>query len=587
VAVLAVASLLIPGLAACGPTPEPEVVTQVVKETVMVAGTPEVVERVVTQVVTEQETTVVEVEKVVTATPEPVRKVVTIAWTQEPDSLNPYYTNMWYSAVLQQLYNCWAWQYDDTNSAYPHLVTEIPSVANGGLSQDGLVMTMHLRDDIAWSDGTPLTAEDFVFTYDMIMDPNNAVDSQYPYDYLESIEAPDAQTVVMTFAEPFASWQSTFWTGILPKHVLEPVFEAEGSIDEAEWNLAPTVGCGPFDFAEWESGSFIRFARNENYWLGESNLDEVFFQFVPDDASQTAACVAGDVDLGFWPPLDQVPILQAAGLELVTQASGYNEGWFFNFRDMASPAVKDVRVRKAIALALDRQAIAEDLLLGLTVPNVTFFDALPAFVAPDIEAYTYDPDAAGQLLEDAGWTDRDGDGIREDADGNKLTLTQGNTTRQIRQDVQAVVQQQLLDVGIDLQTFAYDADLLFDSYADGGPAAVGDLDIMEWSDCPYFPDPDVDYWLCDQMPDEENPWGYNYFGCDETLDELFQRQLVTVNAEERAEIFYDITRHMHEQVYYLGMWEDPDIWIIAQRLIGTKFSGVTPFYNIMDWDVTE
>jgi peptide/nickel transport system substrate-binding protein len=516
------------------------------------------------------------------------RKVVTIAWTQEPDSLNHIYTNMWYSVVLMQLWSCWAWEYDDNNEPYAHLVTEIPSTENGGVSEDGLVITLHLRDDIVWSDGTPITADDFIFTHEMIMDDANAVDSKYPYDYLESLEAPDPQTVVMTFAEPFAGWQAIFWHGVLPKHILQPVFEAEGSIEEAEWNLAPTVGCGPFVFDEWESGSFMRFVRNDNYWRGQAKLDEIVFQFVPDDASQTAACIAGDADVGYWPPYSDIPALQDAGLELIPQPSGYNEGWFFNFRDMASPAIRDVRVRQAIAMALDREAVARDLKLGLVKPNETFWDALPTFVDPDIQPWQYDPEAAKALLEEAGWTDADGDGIREDADGNPLTITQGNTTKEERQNFQAVAQQMLLEVGIDLQILAFDADILFGSYTEDGPAAVGDLDIMEWSDVSYFPDPDIDYWLCAQIPDDDNPWGYNYFGCDETLDGLFQRQLTTMDAQERAEIFHEITRYMHDNVYYLGIWEDPDIWIINPRAIsGYKFSGVTPFYNIMEWDVTE
>jgi len=594
--VMVTMAMLASGLASCA-APEAEIVERIVTkivqetiiETVVVEGTPQMVEKEVTKIVEVEVPVEVEVEKevVVTATPEPVRKVVTFAMAQEPDSLNPYYTGMWYSSATQAIWNCWPWHYDDTNTAYPHLVTEIPSVENGGVSEDGLVITMHLRDDIVWSDGTPITSADFVFTYDMIMDPNNGVYSQYPYELLESLEAPDGQTIVMTFADPFVSWQASFWTGIMPKHVMEPGFEAEGSIDEAEWNLAPTVGCGPFDFAEWESGSYLRFVRNDNYWLGEAKLDEIFFQIVPDDNAQTAACISGDVDLGYWPPSDQIPLLLAAGLDLVYQASGYNEGWYFNWRDMASPGAKDVNVRRAVALALDREAITQDLHLGLTTPNQTFFDSLPTFVDPDLEPWTYDPDAARELLEESGWTDTDGDGIREDAAGNKLTLTTGATTRQIRQDTQAVAQQQLLEVGIDLQTFNYDPDILFASFAEGGPAALGDLDIMEWSDSPDFPDPNTDYWLCDQLATEENPWGWNQFGCDETLDELFQRQQVAVDAQERAEIFYEITSYMNDQAYYIGMWEDPDIWIINERLTGAKFSGVSVFYNIMEWDVTE
>ncbi len=164
-----------------------------------------------------------------------------------------------------------------------------PRKANGGLSDDGLTITLKLRDNIVWSDGTPITSADFKFTYDTAMADANSVNSQYPYDALTSVEAPDPLTVVMNFSEPFAAWEANFWHGILPAHVLQPVFDADGSIIEAEWNLAPTVGCGPYVLGEWESGSFMRFVKNENYWKGTAKIDEVFLQFVPDDAAQTAA----------------------------------------------------------------------------------------------------------------------------------------------------------------------------------------------------------------------------------------------------------------------------------------------------------
>ncbi len=165
------------------------------------------------------------------------------------------------------------------------LVNELPSLENGGISEEGTVITLDLRDDIVWSDGTPITSEDFVFTYETVINPANAVASAYPYNELVSVEGPDPQTVVITFEEPFASWQATLFTGLMPKHVLEPVYDAEGTIDNAPWNLQPTVGCGPFVFDEWESGSFARFLANDQYWLGRPKLDEVFMRFVPDDAA--------------------------------------------------------------------------------------------------------------------------------------------------------------------------------------------------------------------------------------------------------------------------------------------------------------
>jgi len=171
------------------PTPAPEVEEQVEveePEEVVVETEAEAEAPAETEVVEEEtpvETEVVEEETPAEEVPAE-KKVITFAWTQEPDSLNPFYTDMWFSAILQQLYLCWAWEFDDQNVAFPHLVTEIPSMDNGGLSEDGLTITLNLRDDIVWSDGTPITSADFKFTYDMIMADGNAVFSQYPYDYL-------------------------------------------------------------------------------------------------------------------------------------------------------------------------------------------------------------------------------------------------------------------------------------------------------------------------------------------------------------------------------------------------------------------
>jgi len=508
-------------------------------------------------------------------------KVITIAWTQEPNTLNRSYSSMWYMAVLTDIYSCWPWVFNQDNEPQPSLLTDLPTV-----SSDGLVITMKLRDDIVWSDGEPITSVDFVFTHEMITSPNNTVDSTYPHDKI-TISAPDAQTVVMTFDEPFVSWMTSTWLGtLMPKHILQPVFDSEGTIDNAAWNMAPTVGCGPFNFTSWESGSTMRFDKNPNYWGPEAKLDAVVFQFVPDDAAQTAACLAGDADICFWPPYEDIPAFRDAGLNVMTEPSGYTEGWFFNFRDMASPGIKDVNVRKAIAMGLNREANA-DLRLGVVPVTETFWDAIPTYVDPSIVPYQYDPEAAKALLEANGYVDTDNDGIREDKDGNPLRITQGNTDKTERQSYQALAQQQMKEIGIDLVTYSYNSDILFGSFSDGGPAAVGDLDIMQWSDVPYFPDPDTSYWLCSDIPSDENPYGYNYFGCDETLDALFQQQIVEIDPDARQKIFWEITKYMHDNVLYLGIWDDGDVWIVNPLLTGVKFSGVNPFFNIMEWDKTE
>ena len=562
-------------LSAC--QPKAEEVPQEEAEMAQEAEMPEEVptaEEMVEEVVTEPE-------------PQPAeRKVATFIWTQEFDTLNPYYTNMWFSAITQQLWNCWAWDFDDQNNPVPVLVTEMPSQENGGISADGTVLTLKLKDNLVWSDGEPLDSADFLFTYNMVMDPSNTVASTYPLDLLVSVEAPDAQTVVMTFEEPFAPWVATLWHGILPEHILQPVYDAEGTIDAAAWNTAPSVGCGPYVFSEWESGSFASFVANDNYWMGTPKINEVFFRFVPDDASQVAALQTGDGDLGTFIAYSDIPTLEDAGVKIIWSFSGYNEGWYFNLDpEMTHPALLDVNVRKAIAMAFDRQSLTEDLLLGMTKPAATEWDNTP-YVNPAIEPWPYDPEEANRLLDEAGWVDSNGDGVR-DKDGVELVLTYGTTTREIRRDTQAVAQQQLAEVGISLELMSWDSDIFFSGYGEGGPAATGQLDIFEYSTVVNFPDPDTAEWLCREIPSDESPDGLNWQRvCDTDLENLFLKQVSQADFAERQKTFYDISQMIFEKVYWLGLWQDPDSFAVGSRLENVKISGVTPFYNIIEWDLT-
>jgi peptide/nickel transport system substrate-binding protein len=516
------------------------------------------------------------------------KKVATFLWRQEFDSLNPLYQDMWFSEVTQQLWNCWAWYFDEKNVAHPNLVKELPSTENKGISADGKTITMKLRDDIKWSDGTPITSDDFVFTYQMYIDPKNTVISTYPYkDNVASVEGSDKQTVVMKFSEPFAPWQAKLWRGLLPAHILKPVFEKDGTLDKAEWNTAPTVGCGPYNFAEWQSGSFARFVANDNYWLGKPKIDEIFMRFVPDDASVVKALQAGDGDLSAFPPYSDVPTLQKAGLNLITEPSGYNEGWFFLInKEKGHPALLDVRVRQAIAMAVDRDKINQDLHYGLTKTPASYWDALPFWNNPPIQNYPYDPEGAKKLLDEAGWV-VGSDGVRE-KDGKKLELNYGTTIREDRQNVQAIVQQELAAVGIKVNLASYEDNVFFAGYADNGPTYTGKVDIQQWSDAPLFPDPDIYYWKCSEIPTADNPSGSNSMGlCDPELDALIKLQVTQLDATERQKTIQKINQIFHDKVYWLGLWQDPDIWAYDSKLQNVKFSGVTPFFNIMEWDITQ
>jgi peptide/nickel transport system substrate-binding protein len=242
--------------------------------------------------------------------------------------------------------------------------------------------------------------------------------------------------------------------------------------------------------------------------------------------------------------------------------------------------------RQALALAFDRFSLNQDLLLGLTQPAVTIWDSSP-FVDPALEPWPYDPEQANALLDEAGWVDSNNDGTR-DKDGVELVLSYGTTTREIRTDTQAVVQQQLAEVGIGVDLQAFDSSLFFSGFADGGPMASGQLDIGQWSTSTDFPDPNTSDFLCGEIPSAESPSGTNWsWLCDEELDALFQQQAIQVDFDARQQTFYEISRHIFENVYWLGVCQDPDIWALSSRLSGAKISGASPFSKISEWDIVE
>jgi peptide/nickel transport system substrate-binding protein len=518
----------------------------------------------------------------------------TITFTQEPDNLNPMYSDMSFSGYLRPFYLKPAWDFDENSNPVPVLVKEIPSTENGGLSADGKTVTIKLRDDITWSDGEKLTADDFVFTYDMIVSEKNTPLSRYPYeDFITSVEAKDATTVVVTFSEPYAAWLTRLFNYVLPKHVLQPVFEAEGTIDTAEWNRNPTVGVGPFLLSEWETGSHLAFKANSN-WINPPKLEQIFVRIVPDDAAQEAAILAGDTDIGVFLSSDQIEKLEAGGkIKVVAVPSGYNEAWFVNVNpETTHPAMLDVNVRKAVALASDRFTIVKDLLVEEINPvNVTYWDMTKPYQTDTLKPYAYDPEEAKRLLDEAGWIDSDGDGMRDkEIDGQKVDLKLRFITnqRELRKSVQAVVEQQWKMVGIGAELVNYSSDVFWNGYNDGGPQAQGLYEIAEFSSAQTaFPDPDASSgWTCDQIVNADNPDGGNTQGyCNPELDKLMKEQAVTIDPVKRKELYNQIEQMIYDDYVYIGMWQDPDLWSVSSRLKNVKFSGVYPFWNAYEWEV--
>ena len=520
-------------------------------------------------------------------------RVVTMTFFEEPDSLNSLYTVMWYAGLAQDIFNPGVWLWDDKLEPSLEMAAEFPTKGNGLISEDGLTITIPINPKAKWSDGEPVTADDFVFTYEMIMDPGNTVQSTWPYgDYLASVTAQDDHTLVLEFTETFAPWATTMFTFVLPEHVLRPVFEAEGTLDDADWNRNPSVVNGAFTVKEWVSASHIILEANPNYWRGRPKLNQINILVVPDDEAQMAAIKTGDTDIGIFLSYADIPTIEELpDVDLVMVLSGYNEGWFINLStdEFAAKnghvALQDVRVRQAIAYAVDFDAICEELLYGKTYPPGTPWEETP-FAYPDANLYEFDPAKANALLDEAGWVDTNGDGTR-DKDGVELVLVYSTTAgREVREQTQVVAMQMLADVGIGIEVQNGSYDVFWNSYGEGGPIATGNYDIGQWSSTSSFPDPSRTDWLCSEIPSDEFPAGGNWQGfCDEELDALFRAQEVEVDPTRRIELFHDIGKIMSEKVYWLGVWHDNDLWTVNKHAGNVKVSGADPFWNCWEWDV--
>ena len=532
-----------------------------------------------------------------TATPMPAAKpkVVRLTFAQEPDSLSPLYTSMWFVAVLRDLYlKTGLIEFNEKNQPIPLIAKEIPSTANGGISADGKTITYKLREDVKWSDGEPLTAEDYVFTWQMFMADRNTVSSRDPFDaFVEKVEAPDKYTLVVSFTDPYAPWQCKIFSNVnttnaIPKHILEPVFAKEGTLDNAEWNRNPTVGVGPFLFSEWQSGSHLIFTANPNYHLGKPKVDQIFIKIVPDDAAQVAAIKADDTDIGVFISYADMPDLQKLGtVDLVNVQSGYKESFFFNMsteeKTKGHPALQDVNVRKAIVMAIDREKICAELLYGLTKPAVTFWDGT-IYADPQAKPIPFDKEGAKKLLDDAGWKVGP-DGTRA-KDGVPLKLRYVTMSKDVRKNTQVIVQQMLKEVGVEVELIDHSGDVFFNSYGDQGPIATGQYDMCQWSNAPSFPDPDTPVWNCKEIPSDENPAGTNWeFFCDKELDDLLIKSSVTVDPEARKQLYFQISKIVNDKVYWASVWDDPDWWTVSKKLKNVKLSGATCFWNAHEWDV--
>ncbi len=522
--------------------------------------------------------------------------VVRLGMNQELEFLNVMYTQGGNSLQASKTAQRGLLFLDEQGNWIGELATEVPSVANGQVSPDGTQVTYHLREGITFHDGTPATSSDVKATWDAIMNPDNTPITRLGYEKIASIDTPDDLTVVVNFAEPFASWKILF-DFILPEEVIEA---NSPGLDESIAMRKP-IGFGPFKILEWKPGEFVEYEAFADYWQGRPAIDKFFIVFYPSTEALLAALEVGEVDIAWGLRAANVPTLldlQSQGIiSLVNAPPAGGERYVMNGDNTQAPIFSDRNVRAALQHAVDKQLLVDSILHGQAEVNVgTEWHGTP-WQNRDLVSYDYDPDSARNLLETNGWRDEDGDGIREAygveglEDGTRLSFTHRTTSGVLqREQVQLLVQQMFKEIGAEMVIENRRTAELFGTWDQNGTWSHGDYEMGGWSHGLRVPDPEIsNRFLCVEIASEANPGGSQWHRyCNPEVDSLLLAAQTEFDDAERTRLIMEAQRIMHEDAYALYLFATGRHYGVSTRIENFELRPFTLWYgNIHEWAVSE
>jgi peptide/nickel transport system substrate-binding protein len=517
---------------------------------------------------------------------------LTIGTTEEPDTLNPYLTqlvtgNDITTGVFDSLL-----RYDSTQALVPNLAEEF------AISDDGLTYTFTLREGVKFHNGDAFGPQDVIDTWKMIMNEEFAAFDTLGWDKVTDITSPDERTVVMTTTEVFAPFIS--YVGGSNSSVFSPVSElAKGpEYFKTEFGRNVIIGTGPVKFVEWTPKQQVVLEKNADYWGEQPHLDQVIIRFVPDDNTQLVQLrtneIQGAIGAG---SLSALRVDEALGIDGVTVLEHPSPGWshldlkFVYF-------LRNPLVRQALDFATPSQDIVDKLLKGRAVVAVA--DQQPGTWAfnPNIEPRPFDLEQAKELLTEAGLT-QNAEGIWEGPVPGEDPLVLDGEVRpfdmqiwaisgdaQTQQIVQ-VIEQAWIQLGVKTTTHFQDVSTIW------GPEGY-QFDPETMTACLYAwyngndPD-DMFYWHSSQIPDSPTGTGgnllayFNPFNFQAEIDELTERGVQETDQETRKEIYWEIQELLHEQVPVIFLY-----WAKLFPAIRSNVGGFWPSaFNRMLWNVQQ
>ena len=480
----------------------------------------------------------------------------------------------------------------DGNYQPSPVIEEAPSLENGLITEDPFTVTYHIREDAVWSDGTPITSDDIRFTWRAILDTTGTL-STSGVDLITDVDASDPTTAVLTFSEPYAPWADLFGGGtgffLKSNEFTENTDLADDMLESIPWSG------GPWVLQSWDTEEAV-LVRNDAYWDTDRIplIDQVTFVPREDTDTEIIALQTGEVAAIFPQPSPGVSErLSVDGIDFTVAGGVVYEGLWPNQRSPQSPILAELAVREALAYAIDRQEIFDTVMAPIYpsgevlqcagwVPNVG------DWCADDFADVTQDFDKAAQILTDAGWA-RNDDGVWEK--GGTPLVIEWNTVagNKRREDVQALVQEQVADFGIRFDINNLDAAELFQNRLptlDFGMGLYANV---------TSPDPSVTtLYDSSQIPTEENGFsGQNAMAWDnETVTDLTRRADRELDPAARLELIHQIGAEARADVAWIPLYQLPNLTAWRSDQLGGPIGDYTAssyggFANMYDWFLTE
>ena len=411
------------------------------------------------------------------------------------------------------------------------------------ISTDQKTITFKLKPNLKWSDGKPLTSADVLWTWQAVTDEKTRSPYASDFQLVKKAETPDALTFIVTYEQAYAPALDS-WSGlqILPKHLLQGQ-----DLHTSSFSRKP-VGSNYYKLDSWTHGENIKLSRNPSSVLGQAKIDRLVTRIIPDDSAQFLELMADNIDLMGLTPIKFSRIVPAR-LELKKKINLYkelgNSYTYLGFNLKRKP-YNDVRVRKAINYAIDKQEIIDGVYLGLGVNIASPYKPGTRWSNPDLKPYPYDPQKAKALLKEAGFTDSDGDGILEhDGKPFEFEIITNNGNKE-REKAAVLIQRRLMQVGIKVTVRTIEwASFL------GRFIHTGDFDvvILGWG---LGLDPDqYNFWHSSQQKKGQfNFIGYN----NPNIDKLLERGRLELNPDKRQKIYHEFAKVLLEDspIVYLS-----------------------------------